>query len=332
MATPIWVFGPDRGLPSTLNWLINGSPDCSPELSKCFLNGQPDSPETEWEWKEVAQHSSYRRLGRKSTLTWLKYSKDPKYSEKTYTINGRTYPDHWTYYDDTATQLSRILKDHWDLRGPRAEWQAYYDHSQLIPQKYHSWHVRCVNLADAIEWFPETKAVYTNFYYWQNPNFIYHFIDHETEPVIEQTFGNLWPPESGNSPNGYLSEEEKFAYTNFVAQKIKGSYKLWVEMRRANPDIVCVDVDDFLDPQSCMQIYDRLGIARPSEEWVTEWLDWLKQQMNLGQPGNPDFVEVAHRVRDKLSGHIKSDPELDDEMRYELDRLLELDANIEYSI
>jgi len=298
MALPIWISGFTGSLPDALAWLINGSPDCCPELSNCYddfiaLTGDI------WDVPGEEDLEDYKILGRKKFWNPLIVSNDPEYMAL------------WHEFND-SNKLSLMLKNDVNMEGRRDHYEHYAEKCALLPprQTYHGMQIRTANLHKALQWIPGSKAVWASAWDINNPTVIYNWTDMSVRAnmengqgrglVIDDKYSSIsWPPETGNSSNGYIPERDVELIASAYAKHVFANVSLWVKQQHYG--VQFTELSTFMDPNKVMDIYHQLGIRSPDEQWVQHWLQIFRTNSNYNRTAyNPSLDDVKVVARNKL--------------------------------
>lgn len=313
MALPIWISGFTGSMPDALAWLINGSPECCPELSNCF-----DTFDTElggmWDAPGEADLEDYKILGRKKFWNPLIASTDPEYMDLRHEF-------------DDATKLASLLKNDVEMIGRREHYEHYAEKCLLLPprQRFHGMQIRTANLDSALQWVPGSRAVWASSWSINNPTVIYNWTDMSVRANLENGLGKglltndkfntiSWPPETGNSSNGYIPEQDMESISHAYSKHILANMSLWIKLQHKG--VKFISVDDFMNHETVMDVYKLLNLKPPTTEWVTKWLTLFREKSNYSKVGyNPSLDDIKELTRKSLMQ--KLDYESDHLSRFE---------------
>tara|TARA_B100000965_G_scaffold263786_1_gene222687 strand:- start:2986 stop:3930 length:945 start_codon:yes stop_codon:yes gene_type:complete len=296
LAKPIWIFGPQRGQPCPFAWLINGSPDCvGTEFSTIYDNTIEEFGHHIW-WDDVDAEGERYTFGRPNFWGPFEWSTNPIYTNIATPV----------WYRSTNVSMCKMLKNKPDMKGTKEEFLYYAECADKLPGKYHAMVVRVTNLEDALKWVPDSKAVYTTCVHIPNITEMYvyfcgdfaltkaHRDDHAAQTRIKSRQPAIgWPLETGNSPNGYIPNSSIMSMATQLRWDIDSAIQL-LEYGEQN-NIVGFNFNDFMIANNTPNIYDKLGLARPTTEWINTWVERFRYQSKLDGLYNPDLQIVADK-------------------------------------
>ena len=305
MTLPIWVSGFNGSMPDVLTFLINGSPDCCPELGVCFDRMIAEGEDV-WDMPGADDLEVYQGLNRKKFWQPLENSQHPDYIAIK-EIFGE------------ATQLSQMLKNDTRMIADKASYEHYASRCAMLPsfQKYHAMQIRTANLDDAVNWIPGSKAVWAAHWFVNNPTVIYNWTDMCVRTNMVDGLGKVifenetsihdmsdWPPETGNTSNGYITEDLQSIITSSLSKHIFVNLKLWADLKDSGVNFI--PLDQYLHAAKVMEIYDVLEIAPPEEAWVMKWMDEFKSRLQINTNYIPDLDIIKEATYSNVCERIES--------------------------
>lgn len=317
MALPIWISGFTGSAPDALAFLINGSPDCCPELSVCFDEWEKWLPDHDkWDTPGAADNEDYQILGRKKFWQTLGHSQDPEYQALAHEF-------------DEAIKLSQILKNDTRMIGLRENYDLYAEKCALLPprQKYHGMQIRTANLDDAVTWIPGSKAVWATTWFINDPTIIWNWTDMAVRANIDNGLGKVlaeieiqdmsdWPPESGNSSNGYISQETVDKVSFSFGKHIFANFELWIKLKEHG--IHFFPQEQFLNIEHTMTIYDELEIARPDTAWVERWVSEFRRRLNLDMSYCAELDVINQQAEQHFLKRLELSQDLTDDQKQQI--------------
>ncbi len=307
MAKPIWIFGPNRGQPNLLAWLINGSPDCCPELSNVYDKDYGKHHRHEDWWDEIDEEGERFTLGRPKFWQPLEWADDPIYT--------KIATSEW--YRTSSIEMTQMLKNKPKMLGPKEEFLYYAECADKLPGKYHAMVVRVTNLEDALEWVPGSKALLSTCICVPSITEVYAYFcgdfaltkAHENDKGAIEEITRMrplisWPLETGNSPNGYIPDNVVYQMALRLKLDIISASGL-VQRYNKNQKIICFDFHDFMIVNNTPNIYDNLGLAKPTTEWINTWVERFRSKAKLDSPGNPDLQKVIDFATNFLNTDVQ---------------------------
>lgn len=303
MTTPIWISGFTGSSPDALAFLINGSPDCCPELSVCFDKWADVKDNDGWD----KESDLWQVLNRKKFWAPLELSDDPDYA-----VISHEFAE--------ATRLSQLLKNDTRMVGLKEHYELYAEKCSLLPKKqtWHGMQIRTANLDSALEWIPGSKAVWAASWFAMDYTSIYNWTDMSIHANIDNGYGRIledpisgnhqmddWPPESGNSPNGYVSEELVDKISKGFSKHLLANIELWLKLK--DTGVYFFPPAQFLNTKHVMDIYDELEIQPPEYEWVERWVNTFRTKLNLDAPYCRDLETINENAFNYLLKRINDD-------------------------
>lgn len=283
--------------------MINGSPDCCPELSAVYEETfEVTQNYLEW-WEALDEEDERFTFGRRKFWQPLEWSKNTTYTE----IHGSA-----KWFERTGSEMARMLKP-MSMIGNDQEFLLYAKYVNDLPQKYHAVVVRIKNVERALELVPDSKAIVTQRTTVPSVEEMYVYLCEEFalakptlgDPEAVEEIKRLqptveWPFESGNSPNGYLPATTIDKVTRHVRRDI--AYAKSLQQQYHNNGIVLVGPNDFLNTQNISTVYTQLDIAPPTDEWMHTWIQRFRTQAKMDDVGNPDFAQVQQKTSMLIRG------------------------------
>ena len=299
MAKPIWIFGPNRGQPNTLAWLINGSPDCvGTEFSTIYDNTIEVFGDHEW-WDYLDAEAERATLGRPKFWGPFEWSTNPIYT--------KIATSEW--YRSSNKSMCKMLKNKPDMKGTKEEFLYYAECADKLPGKYHAMVVRVTNLEDALKWVPDSKAIFSTCITVPSITEMYAYFcgdfaitdSHLGPPPDESALKTLrinqptigWPLETGNSPNGYIPNSSIISMSTQLRWDIDSAINMIED--GIEKGIIGINFDDFMIANNTHNIYDKVGLAKPTSEWINTWVERFRFRAKLDGSYNPDLQKVLDR-------------------------------------
>ena len=287
--------------------MVNGSPDCCPELSTVYEKTCGISQEYLQWWDALDEEDERFTFGRRKFWQPLEWSKNPTY--ELLHNDGQGLLNRW--FENTGSQIVNMLKP-MNTIGEDHEFLLYAKYAAELPHKYHAMVVRVTNIDRALELVPGSKAIVTQRTTVPSAQEMYVYlceefalsksvlVDPDAVEEVKKLQPNVdWPYDSGNSPNGYLPGSTVDKITQHVRRDVL--YADSLQQQYHNNGIVLVGPNDFLNTQTLPNIYQQLGIEQPTKEWLDTWVQRFRTNARIDEPGNPDFELVVQKCTRLLS-------------------------------